>query len=124
MSDVRIELAGGRTTYRPGEVISGRASWRVEDDPSSAELSLFWYTSGKGTQDVGVVQQTTFATPRRQDQRDFTLPLPREPFSFSGKLISIVWAVELILEPGKQVARCEFVLSASGREVVIRHEGA
>jgi hypothetical protein len=124
MSDVRIELAGGRTTYRPGDVLSGRASWRVEDDPTSAELSVFWYTSGKGTQDVGVVQRMDLAAPRRQEQRDFTLPLPREPYSFSGKLISIVWAVELIVEPGKHVARCEFVLSASGHEVVIRHEGA
>ncbi len=122
MSDVRIELTGGRTTYRPGDVISGRASWRVEDDPTSAEVSLFWYTSGKGTQDVGVVQKMSFPTPRRQEQRDFSLPLPREPFSFSGTLISIVWAVELIVEPGKDVARCEFVLSASGREVVLAHE--
>ena len=101
-------------TYRPGEVLAGRASWRVEGDPTSAELSLFWYTSGKGTQDVGVVQQMTLATPRRQDQRDFSLPLPREPHSFSGQLMSIVWAVELIVEPGKQVARCEFVLSYRG----------
>ncbi|MEO5821001.1 MAG: hypothetical protein ABIT71_10870 [Vicinamibacteraceae bacterium] len=124
MSDLRIELTDGRTSFRPGESISGRVTWRVEIEPGSVELRLFWYTSGKGTQDVGVVQTMTFASPRLQDQRDFTLPLPREPFSFSGALISLAWAIELIVEPGTVVERCEFVLSSTGQEVVLRREGA
>ena len=118
MSDLRIELAGGRTAYTPGEPLSGRASWRVPEQPSSVELRLFWYTSGKGTQDVGVVETSSFAAPRLDDGRDFTLPLPREPYSFSGRLISVVWALELIVEPGGHVARREFVLGPGGREVV------
>jgi hypothetical protein len=35
------------------------------------------------------------------DERTFSLTLPREPFSFSGKLISLVWALELIVEPAR-----------------------
>ena len=124
MSEVVLALTGGKTAYRSGEVISGRASWRVDEDPTSAELSLFWYTSGKGTQDVGVVQRLPFPSPRREEQRDFTLRLPREPYSCSGALISIVWAVELIVGPGDLVSRCEFVLSGTGQEVVLAHEGA
>lgn len=124
MSELRIELAGGRTAFTPGEPLSGRASWRVEDQPSSVELRLFWYTSGKGTQDVGIVETMMLASPRPQDRRDFTLPLPREPYSFSGKLISLAWAIELIVEPGGHVERREFVLSATGQEVVIGREGA
>jgi hypothetical protein len=119
MSELRIELTGGRTNYRPGEPLSGRASWRVDGQPSSAALKLFWYTSGKGTRDVGVVDTTVFPSPRPQDQREFTLPLPREPYSFSGKLISLVWAVELLVEPGGHAERQEFVLSGTGREVVL-----
>jgi hypothetical protein len=119
MSDLRIELAGGRTAYTPGEPLSGRASWRVPEQPSSVELRLFWYTSGKGTQDVGLVDTSSFASPRLDDGRDFTLPLPREPYSCSGKLISIVWALELIVEPGGHVERLEFVLAPSGHEVIL-----
>jgi hypothetical protein len=119
MSDLRVELGGGRIAFTPGEPLSGRVSWRGVDQPSSAELRLFWYTSGKGTQDVGIVQTLTFAAPRPEDGRDFTLPLPREPYSFSGKLISLVWALELIVEPGGHVARREFVLSPTGLEVVL-----
>jgi hypothetical protein len=124
MSQLRVELAGGRTACMPGEPLSGRVSWRVEDQPSSAELRLFWYTSGKGTQDVGVVETLSFAAPRPEDQRDFALPLPREPYSFSGKLISLIWALELIVEPGGHVERLEFVLSPTGQEAVLGREGA
>jgi hypothetical protein len=124
MSDLRIELAGGRTGFRPGEALSGRVAWRVDGEPASAELRVFWYTSGKGTQDVGIVQTMTLAAPRPEDQRDFTLALPREPYSFSGKLISLIWAIELIVEPGAHVHRQEFVLSPTGREVVLSRESA
>lgn len=124
MSELRIELAGGRTAYRAGEPLSGRVAWRVDDQPNSVELRLFWYTSGKGTQDVGVVDTTTFATPRMDDHRDFTFPLPREPYSFSGTLISLIWAIELIVEPNGHVERQEIVLSATGQEVVLNGDGA
>jgi hypothetical protein len=123
-SAAHIELVGGRTTFKPGEPLSGHVTWQIEGQPASAELRLFWYTSGKGTQDVGVVTTMTFAAPRSDDRRDFTLPLPREPYSFSGTLISLVWAIELIVEPGAHVAREEFVLSSTGREVVLAREGA
>lgn len=119
MSELHIEFADGRTAFRAGEPLSGRVSWRVGDQPESAELRLFWYTSGKGTQDVGVVDTMTFASPRMDDRRDFTLPLPREPYSFSGNLISLVWAIELIVEPGHHVERQEFVLSSTGDEIVL-----
>ena len=98
-------------------------TWQVDDPPQSAELRLFWYTSGKGTQDVGNVETVVFQTPQTHDDRTFSLTLPREPYSFSGKLISIVWALELIVEPGANVERQEFVMSASGAEVVLG-EGA
>jgi hypothetical protein len=119
MSDLRIDLADGRSAYKAGEPLSGRVAWRVDREPTSAELRLFWYTSGKGTQDVGVVNTMTFATPRMDDHRDFTFPLPREPYSFSGTLISLIWALELIVEPGGHVERQEIVLSATGEEVVL-----
>jgi hypothetical protein len=124
MSELRIELADGRTAYRAGEPLSGRVAWRVDDQPSSAELRLFWYTSGKGTLDVGVVNTMTVASPRMDDHRDFTFPLPREPYSFSGTLISLIWAIELIVEPGGHVERQKIVLSATGEEVVLSSEGA
>src|SRR5262249_38212814 len=113
---------GGRG-YQPGEAISGRVTWQIDATPQSAELRLFWYTSGKGTQDVENVDSVAFQTPQMNDDRTFSMVLPRQPYSFSGKLISLLWALELIVGPGSHVARQEFVLSASGAEVVLG-EGA
>jgi hypothetical protein len=124
MSTLRIDISSGeRAGHRPGEIIGGRVSWQVDEEPRSAELRLFWFTSGKGTQDVGNIDLATFQTPRMHDERLFSFTLPRQPFSFSGKLISLVWALELIVEPGSNVARETFVLSASGGEVILG-EGA
>jgi hypothetical protein len=119
MSTLRIDISGGRRAYKPGETISGRVSWQVDEAPQSAELRLFWYTSGKGTQDVENVDSVVFQTPQTNDGRAFSLTLPRQPYSFSGKLISLLWALELIVEPGSNVERQELVMSASGVEVVL-----
>jgi len=123
MSTLRIDISGSQRSFKPGERMEGRVTWQVDQPPQSAELRLFWYTSGKGTQDVGNVDSVVFQTPQANDDRTFSMTLPREPYSFSGKLISLVWALELIVEPGSNVERREFVMSASGAEVVIG-EGA
>ena len=123
MSDLRIELADDRRAFKPGESLAGRVSWTV-DGVTSAELRLFWFTRGKGTEDVGLVDTAAFPNPQTTDRRTFQFALPDAPYSFSGKLISIVWAIELILEPGPSVERREIVMSPSGQEVVVAHESA
>jgi hypothetical protein len=123
MTELRIELADGRRDFKPGEPLAGLVSWSV-NGATSAELRLFWYTRGKGTEDVGIVDTVVFPNPLTTDQRPFRFILPDGPFSFSGKLVSILWAIELILEPGSSVERREIVMSPSGREVVVAHESA
>ena len=112
-----------RISFKPGASLAGHASWHVDAEPASAELRLFWYTQGKGTEDVGIVETITFTDPQRVDDRQFRLALPKGPYSFSGRLISLIWALELIIEPGSQTGRREFVMSPSGREIRIAHEG-
>ena len=69
MSALRIDISGGRRGYKPGETIDGRVTWQVDQPPQSAELRLFWYTSGKGTQDVQIVDSTNFPAPQVNDER-------------------------------------------------------
>jgi hypothetical protein len=123
MTGLHIELADDRSVFKPGASVEGRVSWNV-DGATSAEMRLFWYTHGKGTEDVGLIDTVAFPSPQTTDQRTFRFTLPEAPFSFSGKLISIIWAIELIVEPGPSVERREIVLSPSGREVVLAHESA
>jgi len=81
-------------------------------------VRLFWYTEGKGTRDAGVVASLRMAQPGiRGDGRPFRFALPREPWTFSGTLISLVWAIEAVFEPGDQSAAAEIVVAPGAAEV-------
>jgi hypothetical protein len=112
MSWVEIATAEHRTTFGPGQAIEGSVAWSLpEEPPTSAELRLFWYTEGKGDQDVGVVEVVPFAQPGPSDRRSFRVRAPATgPLSFEGTLITLRWALELIVEPGPHVARLELAL--------------
>jgi hypothetical protein len=119
MANLQIDIENGKRNFAPGDTLAGRVSWTVDADPVSAELRLFWYTSGKGSQNIGLVQSLPFAAPQRSDRRDYRFTLPQEPYSCSGTLISIVWALELIVEPYTQTERLEFTMAPGGTEVVL-----
>jgi hypothetical protein len=54
-----------------------------------------------------------------EDRHEFRLRLPSGPYSFSGKLISLIWALEVVAEPGADAGRQDITLSPTGRELVI-----
>ena len=119
MDVIEIETDGGRDALAPGETIAGTASWRLDAAPDSVEVRLFWYTRGKGTTDVQVVKAQHFAAPGAAGRRAFKFVLPAEPYSFSGKLVSLIWALEAVVQPGERSARRELVVAPGGREVVL-----
>ncbi len=119
---MKIETEDARTRFRPGEALRGAASWELPDEPRSLELRLLWYTAGIGTRDVGVVARLAFERPAASDRRDFALTLPEGPYSFSGKLISLVWALELVAADPDEVTRLELTVSPTGREVLLYPE--
>lgn len=114
---LKIELT--EKNFCAGSLVQGKVFWQIENEPEQAEIRLFWYTQGKGTTDLEVVQTQKFENPQQADERDFSLQLPAAPYSFSGKLISLVWALELVIEPGDWVERAEITMSATGAEVVL-----
>lgn len=117
MDPLHLEIAGGRTSFRPGEIVTGSAAWDLSAAPPSAEVRLFWRTEGKGTTDTGTADAVRFDAPAARDRRDFRFTLPGSPYSFSGKLISLVWAVELVVGPKDAAARAGLVLSPTGSEI-------
>jgi hypothetical protein len=121
VADLKISIENGKSSFAPGDTLAGRVSWTADADPRSAELRLFWYTSGKGTQNIGLVQTIPFGAPQRSDRREFRIALPLAPYSCSGTLISIVWALELIVEPHGQTERVDFTMAPGGSEVVLTH---
>ena len=111
MSAMRIAIRDNQTAFRPCEQIEGTVSWSFGDRvPEVVELRLFWYTRGRGTQDVSVVENLHFDRPRAREVRPFCLRLPYAPYSFGGQLVSLTWAVELVAASPEAVERVEIVL--------------
>lgn len=117
---VRLEHNGG--VYQPGKELAGR--WWVEglpaDEVQAVELSVLWYTEGKGLPDLAVhhferveVDETPQLDPRRP--QDFHCRLPASPLSYDGQLVKIHWCVRvrLFVARGKEiVAEQRFRLGA------------
>ncbi|MBI9077455.1 MAG: hypothetical protein JEZ02_18760 [Desulfatibacillum sp.] len=119
MDQLDIQLEEDRTIFKPGESLTGRASWYLEKEPKAARVRLFWYTMGKGTEDSQVADVVIFDKPMQQDNRSFRFTLPIAPYSFSGTLISLKWGVELDIKGNKEVCTKEFALTPFEKEIIL-----
>ncbi|MCA8999652.1 MAG: hypothetical protein KDA80_21835 [Planctomycetaceae bacterium] len=117
MSQLQIET--DYSAYYPGGELRASVSWQLAEIPDSAELRLVWNTSGKGDRDLKVVHVVPLPDPQAKDERNVELTLPWGPYSFSGKLISLIWALELVLQPGNVSARREITIGPEAREVIL-----
>lgn len=124
MSNLKIDVRDGRRNFHPGETVPITCAWQLEKQPKRVEVRLVWYTRGKGDADVSVVQTVEFDQPRTLGLEHTELQLPEGPYSFSGKLISLIWAVELIVEPSGESHRVDLVVGPYGEEVVLQSVAA
>lgn len=120
MSRLDISIAGGSAWVRPGDPVNGEVTWRLDDDAEALELRLFWFTEGKGTRDVEVVEELRIDAPGRDGRRSFSFATPEGPYSFSGTLITLRWALELVALPSEETARVGLVMAPTPVEVEIR----
>jgi hypothetical protein len=117
VTNLRIDLDGDRRWFLPGDTVSGRAVWRLDTDPEAVELRLFWHTQGKGTEDVEVIDQVRTEAAGAAGERAFALRLPEGPYSFSGSLITLSWALELVALPGGELDRVDLVVAPTPVEL-------
>src|SRR5882762_9547709 len=120
MTELEITTRLDKTNFLPGEELAGEITWQTDSTPGRVELRLFWHTQGKGTRDVEVVETMSFDNAGRQDRRSFQFQLPDSPYSFSGKLISVVWALELVLGSTGETERLEIVISPTRSEIALQ----
>jgi hypothetical protein len=119
MDKLSIKLADDKTVFGPRDTIRGVIEWNLDSNPRRLDLSLFWYTAGRGTRDVGMVHNAWFDDPGMHGSKEFSFALPDGPFSVSGKLVSIIWAIELTCSPGSETTRREITLSVTGKEILL-----
>lgn len=123
MRELGISTHDQRTSYRPGEIISGAAGWKLGHPPQSVEVRLFWRTDGKGDLDTGVAEVITFEHPLLEEARSFSFVAPATPVSFSGTLFSLIWSLELVALPGTDAARMDLVISPTGQPIDLQNLG-
>jgi hypothetical protein len=111
MDAAEIQLTG--TSFSPGGEIRGHASWSRAAAPGRVDLRLFWRTAGRGNRDSETVWEQAFEQPAAADRHEFATVAPAAPGSFSGKLISLTWALELVID-GQSVALTELVIAPGG----------
>ncbi len=114
---MRIELDDDRSWFLPGGQITGRVVWQLDEPPEAVELRLFWHTSGKGTEDVEIIDVQPFEGTGPHGEGAFAFTLPLGPYSFSGSLITLAWSLELVALPGGETERLDIVVAPTPVEV-------
>lgn len=112
---IRIDLASD--ACRPGEPLRGEVRWELDAAPGPATLALFWNTEGFGTVDVEIVAREEISLALRAGELPFRFELPASPWSFSGRLVSLLWGVELAGRGLGEPVRRRFTLAPEGRPI-------
>ena len=122
MSEPRIiiDIDESGRIFQPGETISGE--FRLESfdfaEIKAVEVSVLWYTEGKGDEDLDVhefkrisaddLNWNEFRRPNR-----FETVLPNSPLTYDGVILKVCWCVRVRVFPrrGREiVAELPFVL--------------
>ncbi|MFO1052928.1 MAG: hypothetical protein U1F36_12000 [Planctomycetota bacterium] len=119
MNQLALAFDDDRRAFEPGATIRGRALWLCEQPPTSIEVRLFWRTQGKGDTDLEVVDVARIETTDAAGEQPFAISAPRRPWSFSGKLISLIWALEIVALPSEDSERFDITIAPQGREVIL-----
>jgi len=114
-----LELNEHPSELTPSQTVTGRVGWQLRKEPKKAALRLFWYTEGRGTQDVEIVEELELSPAEMSHEENFSFTLPPQPYSFQGKLITLKWALELVIDKGKDVKRVDLIVSPWVEQVVL-----
>ncbi len=117
---VRLTLDSPGGHYWPGGQLTGRfmTGGGQPLGVRAAELSVLWYTSGKGEEDMAVhwFQRFVEELGRPLDlrvPRRFATQLPASPLSYDGRTVKVCWCVRLrlfLVDGRDSVAEVPFVL--------------
>jgi hypothetical protein len=120
---LKITFENDRRTYIPGEKIVGQVAWDALPSRTDAlELRLIWFTRGKGDRDVDIVADSKIGLTDQdlvKGVRPFEFAVPNRPFSFSGALIELTWAVEAVVLPDRDSTIENIAISSSGESIVL-----
>jgi hypothetical protein len=119
---LELSLEGGLTAFEPGTGVAGVAAWSSRVAPKGMELRLTRSTRGPGGRDFKIADTLPFREVLATDRRPFIFTLPRHPYTFRGRLLSLVWTLELVALPTEEKTAVELTI-APGRQAVDLTDG-
>ncbi|HEX3902273.1 MAG TPA: hypothetical protein VH853_05430 [Polyangia bacterium] len=117
---LELTLEQGRTAFEPGARVAGVAVWSTPIPPRGMELRLSWAIHGRGGRDYKIADSIALPDPAAAERRAFFLTLPPAPYSFRGKMLTLVWSLELVALPGEEKARVDLVVAPGGKIIELR----
>ena len=120
---LKLTLKDDRMHFAPGATVEGEAAWEYKSSPGWIELRLFWFTEGEGNHEVEIVSWKRWDNPAAHAHETFSFELPMGPYSFSGKLITLSWGLELVTAR-QEHAREEFFVGPHGEEILLHPRSA
>ena len=107
--DFELRLEGGETEgafrrYTPGSTISGAVHIFPGQKINARRIlaRLQWHTEGRGDRNSGVAREEVLAegllTPAIPQSFDFSFTTPREPWSYAGHYINIIWELQIVID--------------------------
>lgn len=119
MNTMQLSLVNKPACYRPGDVVQCEVDWQLDQSPRLIELRLLWYTRGKGSADMQVVAADQCPNLQVSGRWQIGIRIPDDAVcSYTGQLMSINWAVEVVAEKKLAFARQEIDISPTGAAVV------
>ena len=105
-AQISVQIEGGDwhngvPCFEPFQEIAGTVEVTVDRSVECRQLAvrLMWHTEGSGDEDKATVQEADIyqgrLAPGYPVRGTFRLPLPGEPWSYTGNDVSIVWAIEV-----------------------------
>lgn len=117
MIDSQLYIDLPSSCYRPGETLSGEILWALDEAPETIELSLGWWTEGRGDKDACIEKKLEWKSMQTAGKESFEMKLPESPYSFEGHLISLKWALELRTTKGEESTTLNLAIAPDGKPV-------
>jgi len=103
--------------FAPGDTLVFTLSIDASGTSGPLTAQLGWFTEGRGTRDAGIVWSERIPDMATGAERGFEIRLPEAPWSFSGKLVSVAWRLEVIDEKGRPLVAVPLVVAPAGEAV-------
>ena len=118
----RTELVGPLQTFGVREILCGRMR---REDATAAQPTRVLTLEAEDFFDllannIEIVRSLAVDRPDTSGHRDFSLRIPESPYSFSGKLITLSWAIELVALPSGETERLDLQIGPQPVEVDLR----